>query len=181
VSIVAGSTAYLEQAEDTPRGWRALLFHPAAIGVLLATALTIGMGYWFVSQARTDAATDRWNRGVLVELMALADAVGVVEAADKKGSAEILSEILPNLPGAEEGAATYRVLRLSGARLLASTHANDVGEMAPPRRLSRDEKWLFDLAQGLRASVQTQRDEGIYRRRQVEIEEVDGGLIRPTC
>jgi arabinogalactan oligomer/maltooligosaccharide transport system permease protein len=178
VSIVAGSSAYLDQADDTPRGWRALVFHPVALGVLLGTALTIFLGHWIVSQAQTDAATDRWNRGVLVELMALADAAGAIEADDKKGASEKLSVLLTTLPGAEDGAATYRVLRLSGARLLASTQPNDVGDMAPPRRLSRDEKWLFDLAQALRASVQTQRDEGIYRRRQVEVEEIDGGLVR---
>ena len=39
MSIVAGSSAYTEQADDTPRGWRALAFHPAALGVLLGTAL----------------------------------------------------------------------------------------------------------------------------------------------
>ncbi len=178
MSIVAGNTAYLDRKEEAPRGIRGLLFHPAAFGVLLAVALTISLGHWFVGQAKTEITTDQWNRGVIVELMALADAAGAIETADKKSASEKLTTMLKGLPGTDDGAATYRVLRLSGARLLASTQPNDVDDMAPPRRLSRDEKWLFDLGQSLRASVQTQRDEGIYRRRQIEVEELDGGLVR---
>jgi len=56
-----------------------------------------------------------------------------------------------------------RVVRLGGARLLASTHPADLkGDL--PRRLTRDEKWLFDLGQELRAAADTNRAEGVFRK-----------------
>jgi arabinogalactan oligomer/maltooligosaccharide transport system permease protein len=62
---------------------------------------------------------------------------------------------------------SIRVLRLSGAQLLASTNPGDAAEKALPRRLAREEKELFDLAKELNAAVETNRDEGISRKRQV--------------
>jgi len=178
MSIVASGAAYREQQADSSTGIGGFLFHPLALGVLLAVSIALYMGLWFVGQARTEITTDSWNRSVIQELMGLAEATAAIEAADKDLSSELLSQMLPRLPGAGDADATYRVLRLSGARLLASTNADDVGDMAAPRRLNRDEKWLFDLGQGIRASVQTNRDEGIFRRRHVEIDEIGGGEVR---
>jgi arabinogalactan oligomer/maltooligosaccharide transport system permease protein len=178
MSIVAGSSAYLEGDTEVQTGVAGFLLHPVAQGVALAAALVLVLGAWFVGQARTEILTDHWNREVIQELMGLAESAAAIEAADKGRSEELLGVMLTRLPGTEGRDAGYRVLRLSGARLLASTASGDVGDMAAPRRLAREEKWLFDLGQGIRASVQTNRDEGIYRRRQVEVDEVGDSLFR---
>jgi len=143
--------------------------------------LAVLLGHWFLSQARNELAEDRWNRDVIIELSALADTVAALDARDKDASPAEIQQILPQIAAATGENVNFRVLRLSGAKLLASTDARDSAEKPLPRRLSRDEKWLFDLAQGIRASVETNRDEGVSRRRQIEIEELDLGSLRITA
>jgi len=173
VSIVAQESRYAERKEHARReGVLALLLHPGALGALLAAALCAGLTWWFMSQARHELAEDAWNRAVIMQLSALADTAAGLETAGE-GDLEAVLEAMP----ADGG--FYKILRLSGARLLASTDPADAGEKAAPRRLSRDEKWLFDLGQSLRAAVETNVSEGV-RRRQVEVDSVGDGRIRVT-
>ncbi len=66
---------------------------------------------------------------------------------------------------------SIRVVRLGGAQLLASTHpAERAGDL--PRRLTRDEKWLFDLGQELRAAADTNQAEGVFRKPQIDVSRV---------
>jgi len=178
LSIVAQGDV-LETGGDKARdeGLFSLLFHPVALGTLLAALLASMLAYWFFGQARTDLATDRWNRGVIIELSALANTVAALEQADKDASPEQVSSILTRLATDADADTFYRVLRLSGARLLASNDPRDSTKEPPPRRLERDEKALFDLGQGIRASVETNVGEGVSRRRQIEVSEVSPGRM----
>ncbi|MGD8977022.1 MAG: hypothetical protein PVG91_05400, partial [Gammaproteobacteria bacterium] len=182
MSIVAQGTPEDVKGLSTPRaGPLGLLLHPVALGTLLGALLAVFLSHWFLSQARTELAEDRWNRDVIIELSALADTVAALEARDKDASPQEIEQILPKIAAATGDEIDIRVLRLSGARLLASTDARDSAEKPLPRRLARNEKWLFDLAQGIRASVETNRDEGVSRRRQIEIEDLGDNRLRITA
>ena len=138
MSIVAQGDA-LETGKDSAgdQGILGLLFHPVALGTLLAALITVGLAHWFFGQARTELATDRWNRGVIIELSALADTVAALEVVDAKASPEQVSAILTRLGTDADAETFYRVVRLSGARLLASNDPKDSAENPPPRRLAR--------------------------------------------
>ena len=176
MSLVAGS-AYLEDpavlAARAAR--RPAWLQPAAIGALLGALLALALSWWFVSQQRAERAEDAWNRGVIMQLMAVADAAAAVERRDGTGAEQALQGLLAELT---DGDGHFRVVRLSGSRLLASTAPADRDEAAAPRRLSRDEKWLFDLAQGLRAAVETNVSESVFRRRQVNVEALGQDQMR---
>ena len=178
MSILAGSAHYEDPAalaERTAR--RPSWLHPVAIGALLGALLALSLGWWFASQVRVERAEDAWNRAVIMQLMALGDAAAALEGRDDATSEAALRKLLEEL---DAGGGYFRIVRLSGSRLLASTAATDRDESAAPRRLSRDEKWLFDLGQALRAAVETNVSEGVFRRRQVEIEVLQGDRARVT-
>jgi arabinogalactan oligomer/maltooligosaccharide transport system permease protein len=181
MSIVAQGDA-MEEGEGRTRdeGLTGLLFHPVALGTLLASLAAAILAHWFFGQARTDLRADQWNRSVIIELSALADTVAALEASDKDASPEQIATIVGRIAEDAEAETYYRVVRLSGARLLASNDPRDAADAPPPRRLAREEKPLFDLAQGIRASVETNRDEGVSRRRQVEVSEVSPGRMLVT-
>jgi arabinogalactan oligomer/maltooligosaccharide transport system permease protein len=75
------------------------------------------------------------------------------------------------------GASSLRIVRFAGAELLASTDPKDVGESAAPRRLSKEEKPLYDQGQRLRAAIETNREEGAARKDEIELKPgTDGSL-----
>jgi arabinogalactan oligomer / maltooligosaccharide transport system permease protein len=178
VSLVAGSAHLVAPAVLAERAARRPAWlQPVAIGALLAAALAIGLTAWFSAQARAERAEDAWNRGVIMQLMAVGDAAAALESRNGAASEAALQQLLARL---SEGDDHFRVVRLSGSRLLASTAPADRDAAAPPRRLSRDEKWLFDLGQALRAAVETNVSEGVSRRRQVSIETLGQSRVRVT-
>jgi len=141
------------------------LLHPVAIGLLLGLAVAIGLTAWFFSQARAELDAERETRNVVIDAMALADLV-TAQQSTVDASDEALARIVADWT--READRYARVVRLSGARMLASSFPPDAGESLP-RRLSRDEKWLYDLGQELRAAVETNRSEGVFRKNQIEI------------
>lgn len=178
MSVVAGTSRYERPGERAGgRGLRAVLLHPAALGVLCGLALAVGLTTWFSQQAHRELAEDAWNRNVIMQLSALADIAAALDEQDVEKAAATLGRMLPDL---QSDAGQIKVIRLDGARLLASTDAADTGEAAAPRRLSRNEKWLFDLAQSARAAVETNASEGVFRRRHVEVERLGEVRVRVT-
>jgi arabinogalactan oligomer/maltooligosaccharide transport system permease protein len=65
---------------------------------------------------------------------------------------------------------------VSGMQLLASTNPDD----GAPRRLKRDEKLLFDLANLIRAARETNQGEEVVRKRTVQVDAADRGHILVT-
>lgn len=161
---------------DTPAArTRRFLLQPAALGLAFGLALVVGLGGWFQRQASERVADERLQRIAVVETTGLAEAISAaLVAAPEDGLA--LQGLIGRWAAAGGGDRRAQVLRLSGARLLASNQPGDLeGEL--PRRLEREEKWLFDLGQELRAAVDTNRDEGSFRKAQVAIERPGAGRI----
>jgi arabinogalactan oligomer/maltooligosaccharide transport system permease protein len=88
------------------------------------------------------------------------------------------SEVQPVIQAAIAGTPAIKSVRvIQGVRLEASTMPQDAGDRAAPRRLSRDEKYLYDRGQRLRASVLTNQEESTARKAEIEISELpQGGL-----
>jgi arabinogalactan oligomer/maltooligosaccharide transport system permease protein len=189
-------------AADTPaRRTLRFLLQPAALGLLLALLAAALLGNWFHRQAATGLVAEKQSRIAILEGSALADFVAArlqaaaeaeaqaAEAAAAAGStgetpapvdpAIMLQAALTDWVERSPEDDAIRVVRLGGARLLASTFpAERSGEL--PRRLTKDEKWLFDLGQELRAAADTNRAEGVFRKPQIDVTRVGTGRIRIT-
>jgi len=164
---------------DTPAR-RALRFvaQPAALGLLLALLAAVLLGNWFHRQAAVGLVADEQSRIAILEGSALADFVAGKLAADPDGTESLQSALLGWVERSPYDD-SIRVVRLGGAQLLASTHAAERAE-ALPRRLTRDEKWLFDLGQELRAAADTNAAEGVFRKPQIDVSRPAPNRIRVT-
>ncbi len=167
------------RAADTPaRRTLRFLLQPAAIGLFLALLAAVLLGNWFHRQAATGLVADERSRVAILEGSALADFVAGKLAASPDDPASLQQALLDWVDRSPHDD-TIRVVRLGGARLLASTHPSDrQGEL--PRRLRRDEKWLFDLGQELRAAADTNASEGVFRKPQIDVSRPGNGRIRVT-
>ena len=157
---------------------RHLLLHPVSLGLAVAGVVAIALSAWFSGQARQDVSSERQERQVIVEAMALAELTGRIEAEDADSEPRMVA-MLEDW-GAYDHGVQARIVRFSGVRLLASSFAADSAETPPPRRLQHNEKALFDLGQSLRAAVETNRQEGVFRKKQVHIERLDPTTLRVT-
>jgi arabinogalactan oligomer/maltooligosaccharide transport system permease protein len=164
---------------DTPaRRVLRFLMQPAALGLLLALLAASLLGNWFHRQAASSLVSDEQSRIAILEGSALADFVGSLLAADPEATGELQAALLDRVERSPYDDA-IRVVRLGGAQLLVSTHPADrAGDL--PRRLTRDEKWLFDLGQELRAAADTNQAEGVFRKPQIDVSRVGSGRIRVT-
>ncbi|HET9692897.1 MAG TPA: hypothetical protein VFP48_00815, partial [Steroidobacteraceae bacterium] len=180
MSEIAGNirTTRHEVAATPALRARRFLLQPAALGLLLALLATVLLGRWFANQSSAELAAQTQGRMAILEASALAEAVGGLAAANPDDTAPLqaaMADWVRKSPGDDH----VMVLRLSGARLLASTRATDLrGEL--PRRLSREEKWLFDLGQELRAAIDTNTSEGVFRKAQIDIARPAAGRLRVT-
>lgn len=157
---------------------RQFLLQPVALGLLFGLGLTLLLSNWFFMQARKDLATDQQERSVIIQAMALADAVPLIDSSDQSSSQ--LQTLLNNWVNAYPHTVFIRVVSLSGSRFLASTNAQDAESGPLPRRLKREEKWLYDLSQTLRTAVETNQDEGVFRKKQVDVKYINSNAVRIT-
>jgi arabinogalactan oligomer/maltooligosaccharide transport system permease protein len=165
-------------ADTTARRALRFLLQPAALGLLLALLVAGLLGNWFYRQAAADLVEREHSRVAILEGSALAYAVAARLAAAPDDAAALQASLQDWVERSPQDDA-IRVVRLSGARLLASTHpAERSGEL--PRRLTKEEKWLFDLGQVLRAAADTNRAEGVFRKPQIDVTRVGTGRIRVT-
>ena len=147
-------------------------------GVLLGSVLAVILSVWFFGQAEREISQDYYERQVVTSAMGLAEIVA--DAERQELPAESLAEIVSAWTVGEPGAEGVRVLRLSGASLRASTEQGDAAEKSLPRRLARNEKWFYDLAQEIRTAVETNRDEGVFRKAHVDVERLGTTEYRVT-
>jgi arabinogalactan oligomer / maltooligosaccharide transport system permease protein len=134
------------------------------IGLALALALGIGLDFFLLAGARRADARVRAEREAIVTLRAL---TGVVERAGITGDG--VRAAVAAWAKARPGLAAVRVVAFDGISLEASTDPKDSGDRAAPRRLSREEKDIYDRGQRLRAAVETNRQEGAARKEEIEI------------
>jgi len=176
---------------DTPaRRVLRFLMQPAALGLLLALLAASLLGNWFHRQAAASLLGEERARIAILEGSALADFVAGRLATPAEAPSEDEGAVGPDPVALLQPALldwverspyddSIRVVRIAGAQLLASTFPVDrEGEL--PRRLTRDEKWLFDLGQELRAAADTNRSEGVFRKPQIDVSPVGTGRIRVT-
>src|SRR5512133_1625626 len=138
----------------------------------LAAALARGVGgSWLLLRGAHGAVAEEVRlRKATVAALALAELVG---RAGESGAAvrSVDAAWQSHQPPGDEA----RVVIFQGLSLEASTSARDTGDRAAPRRLSRDEKELFDRGQRLRAAVAGNRDGGASKP-EIELERAAGGL-----
>ena len=163
-----------KSAGDSVRSAR---IHPVLLGGVFGALLAVALTGVFQSQITENTTADARQRDVIMHGMALADIVGGIEAAGGRESAPKLNELLTSWQSKFPAVSNLRVLRLSGAQLLASTHPADSAVKALPRRLAREEKEIFDLAKELSAAVETNRDEGVSRKRQILLDPVGADSV----
>jgi arabinogalactan oligomer/maltooligosaccharide transport system permease protein len=187
MSIIAAPQAIARVVVDTPaRRARRFLLQPAALGLALALLAALLLGNWFHRQAATGIETGRQQRLAVIEANALAEAVVAAlaaeaarEAAGESPDEQAVQRVVTDWVARSEADDQARVVRNGGARLLASSFPTERdGEL--PRRLGKDEKWLFDLGQELRASAETNRSEGVFRKQQIDVNRKAPGRLRVT-
>lgn len=155
---------------------RPLLRQPVSVGLLLAAALGVLLSEWFFAQAQDELLAQRQEREVVMQAMAFADLVAAVEAAAPDSAAPRLAALTTAWSARFGGIAAIRVVRSADTLFLAST---DPGDARPlPRRLARAEKPLYDLGQELRANVETNAAEGVFRKRQIDVVRLDRARLR---
>ena len=146
--------------------------HPVLLGGLLAALIAVALTTVFRAQFLENTVSEAQHRDLIMHGMVLADIVGGIEAADRKASVAKLDAAIREWQSRFPDVSNIRVLRLSGAQLLVSTNPGDAADQALPRRLVREEKETFDLMKELSAAVDTNRDEGISRKRQILLDGV---------
>ncbi|MCE5274536.1 MAG: sugar ABC transporter permease, partial [Deltaproteobacteria bacterium] len=153
---------------------------PVAAGLIVGSLLAFSLGALFVTQASRDTVRLVQDRHGITQAMALTEVVAAIEAG-KTGEDRAFGEAITIWTQAHPDVREVRVVRLSGARLLASTEKGDAARGRLPRRLTRDEKWLFDLGQRLRIARETNRDEGASRKKEIELNQLPGNLLQVSA
>jgi arabinogalactan oligomer / maltooligosaccharide transport system permease protein len=163
----AGQPSGGPQGPGAPRRVRVL------VGLSLALGLSLVLAQGLLAQALETLSTERADRQALVSLRALED---LVQRAG--GSGESVRAVVSVWEKQLPAGSAVRVIAFSGIQLEASTFPQDQGERAAPRRLSREEKPLYDRGQRLRAAVETNREEGTARKLEIETEALpEGGRL----
>ena len=177
--IELAHTRVVKRQADTPvRRALHFLLQPAALGLLLALLATALLGNWFYSQAATSLGEGRQSRAAILEASALAQFV-TARLAASPDDPTVLQPAVADWIARSPADDRARVVRVGGAQLLASTHPADAqGEL--PRRLAKEEKWLFDLGKELRAAADTNRAEGVFRKPQIDVSRPSDGVLRIT-
>lgn len=142
------------------------------VGLLLGLAVALGGARWLLNEARLAAAQAQRQRQAVITTQSMADAV---QRAGGEGDA--VRQVVARLAQAEPSLRAARVVLFDGLKLEASTAAADAGEQAASRRLTREEKPLYDQGQRLRAAVETNREDNAARKEEVEVaSRPDGGI-----
>ncbi len=142
------------------------------IGLLIGAAVASAVIYLTASGASRAVATEASREGLSARVLMLTD---VLDRFDTEGDA--VRATATAFDQWDPAVSAVRVVAIAGLRLEASTAAADTGEAAAPRKLQREEKPLFDLAQLLRASVGNNRDPSAPRKDEVVFSSRNDGQI----
>ena len=142
------------------------------VGLALAGGLGVGVSYLLLRSEVEQASVAREERKSVVALQALAD---LVERAGRRG--ETVRRAVVAWQAANPSVRLARVVAFEGVSLEASTAPEDRGDKAAPRRLSRDEKSIYDQGQRLRTAVTTNREEGGARKEEIEVARTPSGAL----
>ena len=132
-----------------------------ALGLLIGSAAGVLLLHWVIG--RRLAVEGALNVDRVAATLARA-------AADNAGS---IAQWVKSQPAVE----AYRVINIDDRTIEASSFADDMKDGTLPRRMVRDEKPLYDLAQELRTSVETNREEGSARKEEINIQREGGRML----
>ncbi|MFZ5484404.1 MAG: carbohydrate ABC transporter permease [Pseudomonadota bacterium] len=138
-----------------------------AVGLALALGMVLALTAWLFADAERDQRTRFEQRQVLVEANALAD---ILARAAPEAVAGLMNDWRAREPGHESA------ILVGGMELLGSTRPED----GAPRRLVREEKPLFDLANQIRSARETNLGEEVVRKKLVQFEAQPGGAYLVT-
>jgi len=157
-----------DQPDESGKGSHRLRF---GAGLLVGTILVAAVGHRLLTTSLGETARFGEDRRAVVSLRALTDVVA------RAGSGEAVRTVVAEFAKGQPQVAATRVVLFDGISLEASTDPADTGENAAPRRLKREEKDLYDRGQRLRASIETNRQEGGGRKDEVEKERLPDGSV----
>ncbi len=142
-----------------------------AVGLALGLLVAVGAGAWGLARSRAAQNRERDVRDAVILAAELAELTGRA-GLDPEPAGRLVERFAALHPAA----VTIRVIDLAAKRLVASTAAADTGETAAPRRLSLDEKPLYDVGQELRAAVEANRREGRAWKPEIQMKRQAGRL-----
>ncbi|MBL8113400.1 MAG: sugar ABC transporter permease, partial [Acidobacteria bacterium] len=141
--------------------------------VLLSLALS-GLLGGFVAQKALLVA-ERAEEENRAERLAMVGARGFADLVARIGSdGDAIRKGVAVWHGADSSLLWTRVILFDGLSLEASSKPEDTGERAAPRRLTREEKPVYDRGQRLRQAVEANRSEG-GGKDEVEVERLGDG------
>lgn len=135
-------------------------------GVALGAAVGLSLSGALLRAERRDVASERDRREAIISVQGLADLVQRIGFPSTR-----VGEAVSAWQAQKPAGAFARVVAFAGAQLVASTDPADHGPRQTPRRLSREEKPLYDQGQRLRAAVESNREEASARKPEIEIDE----------
>jgi len=141
-------------------------------GVALGTAVGLSLSWVLLRATRRDLAGERDRREAIISVQALADLLQKVGFSSTR-----VGQAVSAWQAQTPAGTVARIVAIAGAQLVASTDPADRGARETPRRLSREEKPLYDQGQRIRAAVATNRDEGGARKAEIEIDELASGSL----
>ncbi len=128
------------------------------LGLTVAVAVTLALSAWLFRGADRDQAAQFERRLAQVEANALADALSVAGRGDFNRILKEWQSRRPERLGA---------VAIAGMEMAGSARSDDQA----PRRLTREEKPLYDLANQLRAARETNIGEGVVRKKLIQIDD----------
>ncbi len=143
-----------------------------AAGLALAAGLGVAVSWALLAAEGRQVSGAREERRAAMAAQALAE---LVERAGRRG--EPVRRAVAAWQAEHPWVHVARVVAFEGISLEASTAPEDQGDRAAPRRLSRDEKDLYDQGQRLRAAVAANREGGAPKA-EIEAEPLEGGALR---
>lgn len=139
----------------------------ALIGLATSLAAVVLLSMWLVGSGHGDLAREQRQREAI--LVANAVAASVADAGAEELAARVKAWKAGNL-----SIESIRVI--AGRQLLASTRAEDQA----PRSLQREERPVFDLANALRAAAETNRTEGVVRKKTLHVDDTGEAALTVT-
>lgn len=147
-----------------------------AAGLLLGAVLGAVLLH-LVLRGRFEAqASGRADRAAMMTVRAAA-----AIATAQGGEGEAMRLALEQWRRSHPAVRNYRVINIDNRSIEASTFPDDLKEGDVPRTMVRPEKPLYDLAQTIRANVETNDQEKSAREEEVAIEPQAGGALLLTA
>ena len=139
----------------------------ALVGLVSSLAAVLLASMWLVSGGHAEASREQRQRQAVLVTNAIAASV------HDAGEAEMAARLKVWKTG---DLAIESIRVVAGRELLASTRAEDEA----PRGLQREERAVFDLANALRAAAETNKSEGVVRKKTLQVDDRGGAALTVT-